>query len=93
MTGVFTDTGGSSAAPTTVKFVLTTPDGTDTVATRAGSTSTGSSNSINQVSSGTYTYDHTASASGPYWYRFSSTGNITSADEDVFRVRRLHTST
>ncbi len=89
----FTDTGGNKADPTTVHFVHTTPDQTDTVNTRT-STSTGLVDTIYKVATGVYYRDITiGSSSGAYWYRFSSTGLITAADEAVFRVRRQYTST
>ncbi len=89
----FTDTGGVKADPTTVHYVLTTPDGTDIENTRT-STDTGPIDTINRVSTGVYFRDITiGTSSGPYWYRFSSTGVITSAAEANFRVRRQYTAT
>ncbi len=89
----FLSTGSTKADPTTVNFVLTSPDGTDTVNTRAGAT-TGTVDSITRVSTGVYFRDVTiGSSSGPHWYRFSSTGVITSGAEANFIVRRLYTST
>ena len=89
----FTDTGGTRADPTTVNFVLTSPDGTDTVNTRAGAT-VGTVDSITRVSSGVYHRDVTVgSSSGAHWYRYSSTGVVTSLAEANFIVRRLYTST
>ncbi len=89
----FTDTGGTKADPTTVNFVLTNPDGTDTVNTRT-STNTGLVDSIHRVSTGVYFRDVTVgSSSGPHWYRFSSTGVITTGAEANFIVRRLYTTT
>ena len=89
----FLSTGGTRADPTTVDFVLTNPDGTDTVNTRT-STSTGTVNSITKTSTGVYFRDVTiGSSSGPHWYRFSSTGVITTGAEANFIVRRLYTTT
>ena len=93
ISSTFKDTGGVKQDPTTVDFVFTTPDQTDTVNTRAGAT-TGTVDSILRASSGTFSRDVTVgSSSGAYWYRFSSTGSITSAAEAVFRVRRRYTTT
>jgi hypothetical protein len=89
----FTDTGGTRADPTTVHYVLTTPDGTDTENTRT-STDTGLVDLISRSTAGIYFRDVTiGSSSGTYWYRFSSTGIVTSAAEANFRVRRQYTST
>ena len=88
----FTDTGGTKTDPTLVKFVYTTPDGTDTVFTRSGTGST-STGSIVRTTDGVYYRDLVTTASGPYWYRYSSTGNITTASESNFRVRKRHTTT
>ncbi len=89
----FTDTGGTNTDPSTVHFVLTSPDGTDTVNTRTGAT-TGTVDSITRVSSGVYFRDVTiGSSSGPHWYRFNSTGNITAAAEANFIARRRYTDT
>ena len=82
----FTDTGGVKADPGTVHWVYTTPDGTDVLASRSG-TST-ASNGIHRTTDGVYYGDITTTASGPYHYRFNSTGNITTAAEWVFRVRK-----
>ena len=93
MSSTFTDTGGVKADPTTVTFVYTTPDGTDTVNTRT-STSTGAVDSINRLSTGVYFLDAViGSSSGPYWYRYSSTGVITAMDEATFRVRHKYSAT
>ena len=89
----FLSTGGTKADPTTVNFVLTNPDGTDTVNIRT-STETGLVDSIHRVSTGVYFRDVTVgSSSGPHWYRFSSTGVVTSGAEANFIVRRLYTTT
>jgi hypothetical protein len=88
----FTDTGAVKQDPTTVKFVYTTPAGVDTVFSRTGAT-TGTVDSVTRASSGTFYSDVAATASGAYWYRFSSTGNITAMDEATFRVRHRYTST
>jgi hypothetical protein len=88
----FTDTGGVKQDPTTVDFVYTTPAGVDTVNTRTGATP-GEVDSITRASSGTFFRDVTCTATGPYWYRFSSTGTITTSAEWNFRVRTLRTST
>ncbi len=87
----FTDTGGVKADPTAVHWVYTTPDGTDVLASRTG-TST-AQNGITRTTVGNYYGDITTTASGPYHYRFSSTGSITTSAEWVFRVRRRYTST
>ena len=93
MSSTFTDTGATKADPSTVDFVFTTPDGTDTVNTRT-STSTGLVDSIHRVSTGVYFRDAViGSSSGAYWYRYSSTGNITAMDEATFRVRHKYTTT
>ncbi len=88
----FTSTGGTKTDPTTVGFVYTTPDGTDNVFTRTGAT-TGTVDSVVRSTAGVYYSDITTTASGPYWYRYSSTGNITAMDEAVFRVRHKYTTT
>ncbi len=89
----FTDTGGTRADPTTVNFVLTNPDGTDTVNSRAGAT-VGTVDLITRVSSGVYFRDVTVgSSSGAHWYRYSSTGVVTSLAEANFIIRRLYTTT
>lgn len=87
----FTDTGGSKADPTSVTWVLTTPDRADTVKTMT-STST-LENTIHRTTAGVYFRDVVTTASGPYWYRYSSTGNITTAAENSFRVRSRRTTT
>ena len=92
ISSTFTSTAGQKADPTSVTFAYTTPDGTDTVTSRTA-TATGPSNDITKVSTGVYYSDITATASGPYWYRFSSTGTITTAAEWNFQVRRRFTST
>lgn len=92
VSSTFTDTGGNKADPTSVSFVYTTPDGTDTVNSRTA-TSTGLSDSIYRVSTGVYYRDITTTSSGPYWYRFSSTGSVTTMAEWSFRVRKKRTTT
>ena len=92
ISGVFTDTGGTRKDPTQTKFVYTNPAGVDVVRTRSG-TATGTSNGITLISSGNYISLVTCTASGPYHYRFSSTGVVTTADEGVFRVRKRYTTT
>jgi len=93
MSSTFTDTGGIKADPTTVDFVFTTPDGSDTVNTRT-STATGAVDTINRLSTGVYFRDLViGSSSGAYHYRYSSTGNITAMDEATFRVRHKYTTT
>ncbi len=89
----FLSTGSTKADPTTVNFVLTNPDGTDTVNTRLGAT-TGTVDLITRVSAGVYFRDVTiGSSSGAHWYRYSSTGVVTSGAEANFIVRRLYTTT
>ena len=93
MSSTFTTTGGVKADPTTVTFVYTTPDGTDSVVTRSG-TSTGSTGNIFRSTDGVYFTDAViGSSSGPYWYRYSSTGVITAMDEATFRVRHKYSAT
>ncbi len=93
VSSTFTDTGGTKADPTTVNLVKTTPDGADTVFTRTGAT-TGTVDSITRgTTAGTYFSDITTTSSGPYWYRYSSTGVVTSLAEANFIVRRLYTTT
>ena len=88
----FTDTGGTRADPTTVHYVLTTPDGTDIENTRTSTEAL--VDSISRTTDGVYFRDVTiGTSSGPYWYRFSSTGVITTSAEANFRVRRQYTST
>ncbi len=88
----FTDTGGTKADPTTVHYVLTTPDGTDIENTRTSTEAL--VDSIGRSTDGVYFRDVTlGSSSGTHWYRFSSTGVITSAAEANFRVRRQYTAT
>ncbi len=88
----FTDTGGTKADPTTVHYVLTTPDGTDIENTRTSTEAL--VDTISRTTDGVYFRDVTiGTSSGPYWYRFSSTGIITSAAEANFRVRRQYTAT
>lgn len=84
--GAFTDTGGAAADPTLVTLDYQTPDGT-------AASVAGTSGGLSNPSSGSFTYDITATASGAYWYRYSSTGSITTAQEGSFRVRKQHTST
>ena len=88
----FTDTGGTNDDPSTVHFVYTTPDGTDNVFSRTGAT-TGTSDTVVRASSGVYTRDILATASGTYWYRYNSTGNITAAAEANFVIRRRYSDT
>ena len=88
----FQSTAGINADPSSVDFVYTTPGGVDSVNQRSATT-TGLSDTIYRVSTGVFYRDVTATASGPYWYRFSSTGNITTSAEWNFRVRKLRTST
>ncbi len=89
----FTDTGGVKTDPTQVKWVLTTPDGTDTVLTRSGTDST-STGLIVRSTDGVYFPDVTiGSSTGPHHYRYSSTGNITAAAEANFIARRRYTDT
>ena len=92
VSSTFTDTGGLKADPGGVKVVFTDPDGTDTVVGPRTGTSTLNA-SINRSTVGVYFYDITPTSSGPHWYRFSSTGNITSAAEANFHIRRRHTTT
>lgn len=92
VSSTFTDTGGSKADPGGVTFVFTAPDGTDTVAGPRTGTSTASLG-IGRSTVGIYSYDIAPSSSGPHWYRFSSTGNITAMAEANFRVRRRATTT
>ena len=88
----FTDTGGTKADPTTVHYVLTTPDGTDIENTRTSTEAL--VDTISRTTDGVYFRDVTiGTSSGPYWYRFSSTGIITSAAEANFRVRHQYTAT
>ena len=88
----FSDTGGTNTDPSTVHYVVTTPAGVDSVHTRAGA-DVGTVDTVVRVSSGVYFRDVTATASGTYWYRYNSTGNITSAAEANFRVRNRRTDT
>jgi hypothetical protein len=88
----FTSTAAVNADPTTVDFVYTTPAGVDSVNQRSATT-TGLTDSIYRVSTGVYYRDITTTASGSYWYRFSSTGTITTSAEWSFRVRKLRTTT
>ena len=87
----FTDTGGLRADPTTVHWVITTPDGADTVASRSDTEPL--TNTISRTTDGVYFGDVLATGSGTYWYRYNSTGNITSAAEANFRVRNRRTDT
>ena len=88
----FTDTGGVRADPTTVNYVLTTPDGTDIENTRTSTEAL--VDTISRTTIGVYFRDVTVgTSSGPYWYRFSSTGAITTSAEANFRIRRRYTTT
>lgn len=69
----------------------TTPAGSDNV-NQITSTST-LENTIHRTTAGVYFRDVVTTASGPYWYRYSSTGNITTAAENSFRVRSRRTTT
>jgi hypothetical protein len=89
----FTDTGGTKTDPSTVHYVFTTPAGVDSVHTRVGATTGTVDTVVRGATAGTYFRDVTATSSGTYWYRFNSTGNITSAAEANFRVRNRHTDT
>jgi hypothetical protein len=79
----FTDTGGVKADPTTVDFVYTTPAGVDTVNTRSSTEAL--VDSISRTTAGVYFRDVATTSSGTYWYRFSSTGTITTSAEWNFR--------
>ena len=93
VSSTFLSTGGTKTDPTTVRLVKTTPAGVDTVFSRAGAT-TGTVDSITRTTAaGIYFSDITTTASGPYWYRYSSTGVVTSLAEANFIVRRLYTTT
>ena len=87
----FTDTGGTKTDPSTVHWVTTTPDGVDTIVLRSGTTTL--SNTIHRTTDGVFFGDVLATGSGTYWYRYNSTGNITSAAEANFRVRNRRTDT
>jgi hypothetical protein len=95
MTGTFTSTAGVETSPTTIRFVLTSPNGVDTVNSRAGTGTVGStSDSIVKGDTGIFYRDLVVgSSSGAYHYRFSSTGVITTAQEGTFRVRHRYTTT
>ena len=91
VSSTFLSTGSVKTDPTSTKFVYTTPDGTDVVNSRSG-TST-SSNSIHRTTAGVFYFDVTTTSSGTYWHRFSSTGVVTTSAEWNFRVRKRFTST
>lgn len=88
----FTDTGSVKADPSAVDFIYTTPDGSDNAFNRT-TTATGAVDTIVRSTVGNYHRDITTTASGTYWYRYASTGNITTAAEANFRVRRQYTAT
>ena len=89
----FTSTGAVKTDPSLVTWVFTTPDGTDLVHTRSGTDST-STGLISRTTDGVYFRDVViGTSSGAYWYRYSSTGNITAMDEATFRVRHKYSST
>ena len=87
VSSTFTDTGGAKANPTNVATYITRPDGgvvATTFSTGAGA--------IKRPATGVFYQDILTTASGPYWYRFTSTGNISASAEWVFRVRHRYST-
>ena len=82
----YTDTGGSPADPTTVRIVYRDPAGSE-------STAVSGTTAMTNPSVGTFYTDVLLSTPGTYRWRSESTGNIVTAAEDVFVVRRQWVST
>lgn len=83
LTATFTDTGGTAADPSSVKFYYEDPSGNF-------STETSTGNIVNSAV-GTYYVDLTLDESGVWEYRVSSTGTIQASEEGYFvaRARRV----
>lgn len=82
----YTDTGGSPIAPTSVKFVVRDPAGSE-------STYTSGSTSVVNPSSGSYYTRFVIDQSGTWRWRSYSTGNVVTASESAFVVRKQYVST
>ena len=89
-TARFTTSTGSTATkdPTTVKFRKSTPAGIVSSVTYSTSQTT-----IVKDTTGVYYSNITSTSSGVYWYRWTSTGNITTSQEGSFQVGRRFVDT
>lgn len=81
LTASYTDTGGSAVNPTSVKFVLRDPTGSE-------STRASGSTSVSNPATGSFHTDFFLTLSGTYNWRSYSTGSLNTASEDVFVVRK-----
>ena len=84
MRGSFTSTAGTVANPGSVKLVITSPSGADTVKTTT---------QLTHPSTGVYYYDQTLTASGRWAYQFTSTGTVSASGGDYLVVRPRFAST
>jgi hypothetical protein len=86
ITAAFTDTGGKLSDPTTIRLFIEPPAGP--VLAYSYATSTG----VVRASSGTYRFDIGTTGHGLYEYRWAGAGNVVSAEEGWFSVRRQRVS-
>ena len=82
--GTFTSTAGTVANPGSVKLVVTSPSGTDTVKTTT---------QLVHASTGVYYYDMLLTAPGRWPYQFTSTGAVSASGGDYLAVRPKFAST
>ena len=82
----FTDTGGSPAAPTSMRFVVRDPAGSE-------STYASASTSVTNDSTGSYYTRFVVDQAGTWRWRSDSTGSVVTASESAFVVRKQYVST
>jgi hypothetical protein len=81
LTASYTDTGDSPANPTSVRIIYADPTGSETTAL-SGTTS------LSNPATGSFYTDLYVDSPGTWRWRSASTGNIVTASEDVFVVRK-----
>lgn len=80
----FTSTASTNKDPTTVRLVVTTPSGTDTVYTTT---------QLTKQATGIYYKDVSVTAAGRWRYQFTGTGTVVASDGDYFVARPNFAST
>ena len=78
LSALFKNALGAAADPTDVSLKIKTPDGTTTTIAEI---------SLANSAVGTWTYNYTITQEGKHFYRFTGTGAVVSAEENLFMVR------
>ena len=84
LTGTFTDLAGALDDPTVITFRIKEPDGTITSHASGGGI-------VTNISLGVWYVDFTITQEGIHNYEFIGTGDVVTAEESSFRVRRRAT--